>query len=262
MREQKIVLSIAGSDSIGGAGIQADLKTFHAMGVYGTAVISCLTAQNSKAVLDIHAVPDEFVKAQLDAVFDDVHPAAAKTGMLHSADIVRIVGQMMASHPIPVVVDPVMVATSGDALIEDEALGAYKECIFPHAMLVTPNIPEAERITGRVIDSREEMQEAALEMIGYGMRAVLIKGGHKIGSRASDLLYSNGEFQWLESDYVDLQGQEVHGSGCTLSAAIAAGLAAGESMDKACYEAKRFITEQIKTSFLPGKGSRLMLHRR
>jgi len=262
MREQKIVLTIGGSDSIGGAGIQADLKSFHAMGVYGTAVISCLAAQNSVGVKDILALPADFVQAQLEAVFDDVRLAAAKTGMLYNADIVRTVGQMMASHPIPFVVDPVMVATSGDPLLEDDAVTAYEEFIFPHAALVTPNILEAGRISGRTIDSEEEMQEAALELIGYGMRAVLIKGGHLSRKRVRDLLYCNGTFEWLSSPLFSFGGEELHGTGCTLSAAIVAGIAAGEDLHTACKAAKNFTTEQIRKSFRPGAGARLLLHRR
>lgn len=261
MENIKIALTVAGSDSIGGAGIQADLKTFQACGVYGASVLTCLTAQNTAGVTAVHAPPPEFLVAQLEAVFADVTVAAAKTGMLYSPEIIQAVGHFFAVHTLPLVVDPVMVATSGDPLLAEGALEVYREYLFPHALLLTPNIPEAVFLTGRRIESEAEMKEAALEIRNQGPKAVLVKGGHAAGKVAKDLLYdSDGAFHWLEAPLADFDGQEVHGSGCTLSAAVTAFLAKGESLLEACIRAKRYVTGAIQRSVSPGRGARLLAH--
>lgn len=261
MENIKIALTVAGSDSCGGAGIQADLKTFQACGVYGASALTCLTAQNTGGVRAVHAPPADFLLAQLEAVFSDVTIAAAKTGMLYSPEIIQAVGRFFAAHSLPLVVDPVMVATSGDPLLAAGALEVYRDLVFPHALLLTPNLPEAAMLTGRRVESEAEMKEAALEIRNQGPKAVLVKGGHAAGRVAKDLLFdTDGTFHWLEAPLEDFGGQEVHGSGCTLSAAITAFLAQGDNLLEACGKAKRYVTGAIQRSVAPGKGARLLSH--
>lgn len=234
---QPNVLSIAGSDPSGGAGVQADLKTFNALGVYGMAVITALTAQNTQGVSGVYDVSAGFVKDQLKAVFDDIRVDAVKIGMLARADIVEVVADVLDYYqPEHIVLDPVMVATSGDALIDQSALEVMKERLFPLSSIITPNIPEAEKILRKVVMNQEQSAQALLEQ---GSRAVLLKGGHLKGEIIYDALSFAGGLKVFELPRVDTEN--THGTGCTLSAAIAVYLAKGEGMEQACWNAKQYV---------------------
>ncbi|WP_029074006.1 bifunctional hydroxymethylpyrimidine kinase/phosphomethylpyrimidine kinase [Kaistia adipata] len=240
-----IAVTIAGSDSGGGAGIQADLKTFSALGVYGASVIAALTAQNTLGVTAIHDVPADFVTAQIDAVFSDLKVDAVKIGMLSQPSVIRAVAagldRYRQSH---VVLDPVMVATSGDMLLRDEAVAVLIEDLLPRAALITPNLREAARLIGTdVATGRAEMEAQAEALLRLGARAVLLKGGHGTGPESDDLLLSPSERRWFTAPRIATEN--THGTGCTLSSAIAAGLAKGLGMDAAIDAAKRYITEAI-----------------
>ena len=250
MRRLKTALTIAGSDSGGGAGIQADLKTFTAFGVYGMTVITSVTAQNTLGVLEIHDLPAAFVSRQLEAVLSDLPVDAAKTGMLSNADIVRGVAARLREQEVKnLVVDPVMVAKSGHRLLREEALKALRDELLPLASVVTPNLPEAEVLTGRKISGPEEMRRAAESIRTLGPAHVLIKGGHLQG-RAVDILFDGSDFTELLADRVSTR--HTHGTGCTLSAAIAALLATGLTVTEAVIVAKDFITRAIREA--PGLG--------
>ncbi len=240
-----IALTIAGSDSGGGAGIQADLKTFASLGTHGTSVITCLTAQNPKAVLGVQAATPVFVGRQLEAVFAELHPAAIKTGMLFSAPIIREVAKFLASHRhIPLVVDPVMVATSGAMLLKPSARRSMMEALFPLAALITPNLDEAAVIVGHTLRTVEDLRNAAHEMHRRFGCAVLAKGGHLRGLKeAVDIFFDGTEELLLSAPMV--KGVSTHGTGCAYSAAITAHLARGESMARAVTKAKEFITAAI-----------------
>lgn len=238
-----IVLTIAGSDSSGGAGIQADLNTFAAHGCYGTSAITALTAQNTRGVTAVHTPPAEFLAAQLAAVLTDFAPQAIKIGMLPDAACVAAVTEALRKVTIPIVLDPVMVATSGAALSKSEAVLAMRRELFPLAALITPNIPEAEALTGMRINSAAEMEEAARKLAGE-CRAVLLKGGHLEG-RADDLLLTGGgEALWLCAERMACGS--THGTGCTLSSAIACRLAQGYPLPESVRLAKAWLTEQMK----------------
>jgi len=235
------VLSIAGSDPSGGAGIQADLKTFAANGVYGMAVITALTAQNTRAVLAVEPVRPEFVTAQIDAIFADIRVDAVKLGMLATTGIVRAVAEALPRHrPPQVVLDPVMVATSGHRLLAEEAVAALRETLLPLTDVLTPNLPEAGVLLGETAPrDRAEMAEAADRLLGLGPRAVLLKGGH-LGSAASpDCLATPAGCQWFEAPRIG--GGNVRGTGCTLSAAIAAQLALTGDLARAVEQAKAYM---------------------
>jgi len=241
-----VALTIAGSDSSGGAGIQADLKTFTALGVYGASVLTALTAQNTRGVDAVHPIPPDFVVAQLESVFSDLDVGAAKTGMLANAGIINAVADVLERRPgIPLVCDPVMVATSGDVLLEPDAISALKERLIPRAALITPNIPEAARLLeadeARGIDEMARQGEA---LMGLGCGAVLIKGGHDSGATAIDLLVHSGGTVPLEAPRITTRN--THGTGCTLSAAIAAFLAAGEPLETAVRRAKSFVWHALE----------------
>lgn len=241
-----IAVTIAGSDSSGGAGVQADLKTFSALGVYGASVITALTAQNTKGVTGIHDVPASFVREQIDAVFSDLDVKAVKIGMLFNADIIMAVAQGLQAHDCrSVILDPVMIATSGDPLLVDEAVSAMREQLFPRVDLITPNLHEAAHLTGvPVATSDDDMEIHAAALLKLGAKAVLIKGGHSTGDRARDF-YSNGnERTWLSSERFETNN--THGTGCTLSSAIAAGLAKGMTMVGALEMAKAYLAEAIE----------------
>lgn len=242
----KVALTIAGSDSSGGAGIQADLKTFAAHGVYGASAIAALTAQNTLGVAGVHAVPPAFVKAQIDAVTDDFPIAAVKTGMLFDAGIVAAVAEALQRRALPnVVVDPVMVSKSGARLLEEDAVRALIERLLPLATIVTPNLPEAGVLTGR-----PDPREAARHLAGFGARAVLVKGGHAGGPQAIDLFFEDGRFETLASPR--LETRHTHGTGCTLSAAIAARLALGSALFEAVRDAKAYLDRALAAA--PGLG--------
>ncbi|NLZ38627.1 MAG: bifunctional hydroxymethylpyrimidine kinase/phosphomethylpyrimidine kinase [Firmicutes bacterium] len=246
-------LTIAGSDSGGGAGIQTDLKTFAALNVYGTSVITALTAQNTKGVQGIHAVPANFVACQLESVLSDIPIQAAKTGMLGEAETIHTVaGQVKKFQLKKLVVDPVMVAESGDRLLKTEAVETLIKELLPLAMIVTPNLPEASVLTGEKVETVEEMIAAAKKIITYGPRYVLIKGGHLPGNEMVDIFY-DGENIYRFSEQ-KLQTIHTHGSGCTYAAAITANLAKGFSPLQAVSRAKRFITDAIRHGIAVGEG--------
>jgi len=244
-----VALTIAGSDPSGGAGIQADLKTFHQLGVYGEAVITLLTVQNTIRVSRVEVMPAALVAEQIAAVLDDIPPLAAKTGALGSSEVVCAVADAAQSFDFPLVVDPVMFSKHGAALMAEEARTALTGRLMPLAYLMTPNAPEAEAISGIAIRGRDDMQRAAQRIRELGGRNVLIKGGHLSGP-SIDLLYEGGEFFEFPCERIDTP--HTHGTGCTFSAAITAELAKGSPLRLAVARAKAFITEAIRTS--PGLG--------
>lgn len=249
----KIALTIAGSDSGGGAGIQADLKTFHQFGVFGTSAIVALTAQNTMGVTDVHAVPAAFVRAQLDALAADLSPEALKTGMLANAELVAEVARSIARHGWrQVIVDPVMVASSGDRLLDDDAESAIREQLLPLAALVTPNLDEAERLTGIRPANADEMEAVAAKVLGMGARAVLIKGGHGTGGTITDVLVTATGTRRFTHDRIATRS--THGTGCTLSAAITAGLALGHELEDAVERALDYVARAIRHAPDLGRG--------
>jgi hydroxymethylpyrimidine/phosphomethylpyrimidine kinase len=235
------VLSIAGSDSGGGAGIQADLKTFAALGCYGMTAITALTAQNTCSVRAIHGVPPQMLCDQIDAVIEDIGADAVKIGMLHAPDIVQTVADAIDRHALKnVVLDPVMVATSGAVLIDNPAIAVLVRELFPRALVVTPNLDEASLLVGRPLDSEQDMQLAALELLAKGARAVLLKGGHLPGDVVSDLLATqDGKLHWMRGPRIP--SPNTHGTGCTLSSAIAAHLALGQPLLEAVQLARVYV---------------------
>ncbi len=248
----KRVLTIAGSDSGGGAGIQADLKTITALGGFGMSVITALTAQNTLGVHGIHEVPTDFIEKQFDAVATDIGVDAAKTGMLSSSEIMRTVAEKIKEYRIKkLVVDPVMVAKGGAMLIKQEAKKTLVEKLLPLACVITPNIPEAEELTGMEIMTVEDMKKAAKVIHRMGAKNVFVKGGHMSGD-ALDILYDGGDFHEFTSERIDTKN--THGTGCTTSAAIATGLAQGMDVCEAVKRAKEYITVAIKHSISIGKG--------
>ena len=252
------VLTIAGSDSCGGAGIQADLKTIMALGGFGMTVITALTAQNTLGIQDIYEISPEFVERQFESVMTDVGVDAAKTGMLANTGILKAVARMIRKYGIKkVVVDPVMAAKGGEALIRGEAREALMSELLPLAFVVTPNIPEAEALSEMKITSTSSMKEAAKVIYRLGARNVVIKGGHLKGD-AVDILYDGKKFRQFSAERI--QKKVTHGTGCTFSAAIAALLAKGRSVSEAVEGAKTYITQAIKTSYGTGTGYRLITH--
>lgn len=253
----KVAMTIAGSDSIGGAGIQADLKTFYALGVYGTSAITAVTAQNTAAVEGAYYLPPEFVGQQIEAIAKDVPVAAVKTGMLASADIVREVARRVKLHGLDanLVVDPVLVSTSGHLLLDNDAVDVVKHELIPLALVITPNIPEAEVLSGKKIKDIENMKEAAYLLHKLGARNVLVKGGH---ANAVDVLFDGTEYRIYQPE-VRVPGS-FHGTGCTLSAAIAAELAKGGNLVTAVEKAKSYVTGCIKNHLHLGQGAFMIKH--
>jgi len=248
-------LTIAGSDSGGGAGIQADLKTFAALGVHGTSAITCITAQNPRAVTGIQAIRASMVRRQIEAVFDELPPRAVKTGMLYSREIIQTVAEFFAhrKHP-PLVVDPVMVATSGAVLLKPSAIRVLKEKLLPLATLITPNLPEAEILAGRKMTTLEDLHDAAREIHERFGCAVLAKGGHlPNASKAMDVFHDRRGARLLVAPFT--RGVSTHGTGCTYSAAIAGFLALGHNLPLAVELAKRYITRAISQSHRVGRHS-------
>ncbi len=240
-----IALTIAGSDSSGGAGIQADLKTFAALGVYGASVITALTAQNTQGVTGILDVPPDFIAAQIDAVFSDLDIAAVKIGMLSRTVAIETVARGLTRHKARnIVLDPVMAATSGDRLLAPDAVGALRRLLIPRALIVTPNLPEAAALTGASVARNErEMEIQARQILELGASNVLIKGGHGEGEDSVDLLIEQGELVRLSAKRIATKN--THGTGCTLSSAIAAGLAKGADLVTAVQDAKTYVTAAI-----------------
>jgi hydroxymethylpyrimidine/phosphomethylpyrimidine kinase len=245
-------LTIAGSDSGGGAGIQADLKTFAAFGVYGSSVVTAVTAQNTRGVFAVAEVPEEVIALQIDVVLEDIGAAAAKTGMLSSASIVNTVADRLEAWGIDkLVVDPVMVAKGGHPLLQQSAVAAVKQHLLPLALVVTPNLPEAEVLTGITIDSPDSAREAARALAALGPQWVVIKGGHLAGD-ATDLVYDGESFAEFRADRIDTRN--THGTGCAFSAAIAAMLARGMLPLEAIEAAKIWLTRAIRESYTIGDG--------
>ncbi|HEY3048682.1 MAG TPA: bifunctional hydroxymethylpyrimidine kinase/phosphomethylpyrimidine kinase [Polaromonas sp.] len=240
------VLSIAGSDSGGGAGIQADLKTFSALGCYGMTAITALTAQNTLGVRAIHGVPPQMLRDQIDAVVEDLGVDAVKIGMLHAPEIVQTVADAIDRHALKkVVLDPVMVATSGAVLIDNPAIAVLVRELFWRAAVITPNLDEASLLVGRVLTNEREMQAAAQELLAKGAHAVLLKGGHLAGEVVSDLLAAqNGELHWMRAPRI--HSANTHGTGCTLSSAIAAHLALGASLLEAVQAARTYVRAALE----------------
>ena len=255
----KRALTIAGSDSGGGAGIQADLKTFAAHAVYGTSAITALTAQNTLGVTGVHVVPAEFVTLQIEAVVADIGCDAVKTGMLATAAIVEAVAAAVEALELPnLVVDPVMVAKGGDRLLNEDAVHAVKSTLLRHARVVTPNIPEAEVLSGVSIQSIDDMRRAADLILKLGPTSVIVKGGHLGGSESTDLLvHAEGELSLTASR---LDGRHTHGTGCTFAAAIAARLALGASLDEAARVAKEYVIAAMQHGIDVGSGHRPLGH--
>jgi hydroxymethylpyrimidine/phosphomethylpyrimidine kinase len=242
-------LTIAGSDSSGGAGIQADLRTFAALRVFGTSAITAVTSQNTLGVRGVVALDPAFVASQIDAVLDDIPVGAIKTGMLANAGIVEAVVRELLKSNVPVVVDPVMVAKSGAPLLDDDAVTAVRTRLVPRATLVTPNLPEAERLVGFAVRNVDEQEQAARALVDMGARAALVKGGHGAGDPV-DVLFDGGTLEKLTSTRVDTP--HTHGTGCTYSAAIAALLARGRKLEEAVVEAHAYVRDAIVQA--PGVG--------
>jgi hydroxymethylpyrimidine/phosphomethylpyrimidine kinase len=247
-----VALTIAGSDSGGSAGIQADLKTFAALGVHGASAIACLTAQNPKHILGIEVCSPKMLRQQIKAVFEELQPAAAKTGMLFLAKNVQIAVKFFQKQKCPLVVDPLMISTSGTRLLEPKAITTLKEQLLPLAMLVTPNLPEAEILAGQKISSVEEMRKAARKIHSLFGCAALVKGGHLKNAREATDIFFDGETElFLSAPFV--KGVRTHGTGCTYSAAICAALALGHDLPDAVKIGKQFVTRAILQSYKTGR---------
>ena len=256
--KMKTALTIAGSDCSGGAGIQADLKTMTMNGVYAMSAITALTAQNTTGVRAIQETTPEFLKQQIDAVFDDIYPDAVKIGMVASSELIRVIADRLRYFDAKnIVVDPVMVATSGSALMKNDAVQTLIEELLPISTLVTPNIPEAQVLSGMTIETKEDMMDAAKQIGDNYHCAVLLKGGHSIND-ANDLLYANGELMWFEGKRID--NPNTHGTGCTLSSAIASNLAKGFTLIESVQKAKDYISGALAAQLDLGKGSGPMQH--
>ncbi len=248
----KKVLTIAGSDSSGGAGIQADIKTITAHKLYAMSAITALTAQNTTGVFDVMEATPEFVGKQLDCIFEDIRPDAVKIGMVSNAEIIKVIAEKLREYEAEnIVVDPVMVSTSGSKLLNDNATDALINQLFPLATIITPNIFEAENLTGITIKSRDEMQRAAVAISMLTKGSVLVKGGH-LKDSADDLLITEGQLFWFETSKID--NPNTHGTGCTLSSAIACNLALGFNIAESVKRAKDYVTGAIKANLNIGKG--------
>ncbi len=249
-RTRPAALTIAGSDPSGGAGIQADLKTFHQAGVYGMSVVTLVTVQNTCSVRDVHILSADLVRRQLEAVLTDIPPAAAKTGALGSREVIQLIAKAARDFRFPLVVDPVMISKHGAPLMQENACEALITELLPQAFLVTPNLPEAVRLTGISCESAASFDPMARKIASFGPKAVLIKGGHFEGE-AADYLYENGHGQFFRAERVATR--HTHGTGCTFSAAITAGLALGWNLTESVERAKHFVTLAIQQA--PGLGS-------
>lgn len=254
----KSVLTIAGSDSIGGAGIQADIKSITCNGCYAMTAITAMTAQNTLGVKSIQESSPEFLEDQIDAIFADIVPDAVKIGMVSNRKLIEIISRKLKEYGAKnIVLDPVMVATSGAKLISEDAIETLKENLIPLATLITPNIPESEILSGMKIETEEQMVYAAKEISEKFKTAVLVKGGHSIND-ANDVLYTDGKFLWFPQERIE--NSNTHGTGCTLSSAIASHLAKGEPIECAINSAKKYLTECLKAGLDLGKGSGPLMH--
>lgn len=254
----KTALTIAGSDCSGGAGIQADLKTMTMHGVYAMSAITALTAQNTTGVRAIQEVTPDFLQQQMDAVFEDIAPDAVKIGMVSSSELIQVIADRLRYYRAEnIIVDPVMVSTSGSSLLKPDAVETLKDVLLPLSTLITPNIPEARILSGMLIDSKDDMERAAKAIGDMYNCSVLVKGGHSI-SDANDILYSEGTMQWFAGMRID--NPNTHGTGCTLSSAIASNLAKGFSLSEAVQRAKDYISEALAAQLDLGKGSGPMQH--
>lgn len=248
VKSYPIALSIAGSDSSGGAGIQADIKTFSALGVYGATAITAITAQNTLGVHSQLAIDPQMVYDQICAVVDDLHPQVVKIGMLSNEGIVRAVAEALRKYQLPVILDPVIISTSGHSLLSEDAQEVLKHKLLPLSTLVTPNIPEMSALTAMPLATFEDKERAAQHLMQYGATSVLLKGGHEEGDTKSDILFSmspSGVQSTIFSSQT-IQTRNTHGTGCTLSAAIAAFIARGESINEAIAKAKSYISDAIR----------------
>lgn len=254
----KTALSIAGSDSCGGAGIQADIKTMTMNGVYAMSVVTALTAQNTNGVRAVQESTPEFLEQQINAVFEDIFPDAVKIGMVASSELIRVIAERLKYFKAEnIVVDPVMVATAGSALIKNDAVQTLTEELLPIAALVTPNIPEAEVLSGLHIQNKEDMQKAAKQIGDTHGCAVLLKGGHRIND-ANDLLYADRTMRWFDGKRIN--NPNTHGTGCTLSSAIASNLAKGFSLEQSVMRAKEYISGALSAMLDLGRGLGPMQH--
>jgi hydroxymethylpyrimidine/phosphomethylpyrimidine kinase len=256
------VLTIAGSDSGGGAGIQADLKTFSAMGCFGTSAITAITVQNTLGVSAIHSVPPDIIDGQIRAVIEDIKPKAIKIGMLDRPEVVDVIKKILKDYPeIPAVFDPVMVATSGDKLIHDETVEALSKNLIPYCKIITPNLDEAEILCGQKIQTVEDMELAGLKLIAKGAKAVLLKGGHLEGKNVYDIFVKDGNYHKI-FESPKILTKNVHGTGCTLSSAIAAELAKGSDLEQAVVNAREYIWNAIDNGkdVVTGAGSGPLNH--
>jgi hydroxymethylpyrimidine/phosphomethylpyrimidine kinase len=258
-------LTIAGSDSGGGAGIQADLKTFAALGVYGSSVITAITAQNTQQVTGIHALPPPIVAKQIEAVLTDIGSDVVKTGMLANAEIIQAVADTLRPYgSIPLVVDPVMVAKSGDSLLTKDAVKTLRERLIPLAKIVTPNIPEAEVLVGKHLQSEADFIWAARAIFDMGVKIVVLKGGHlleqarTVPAQVVDLFYDGKKTRWVEGPFIDTP--HTHGTGCTFASAIAASLAKGLEPYLAVLKAREYLTDALKYAFPVGQGKSPVHH--
>ncbi|HLH29968.1 MAG TPA: bifunctional hydroxymethylpyrimidine kinase/phosphomethylpyrimidine kinase [Terriglobia bacterium] len=253
MDRTRVALTIAGSDPSGGAGIQSDLKTFSRLRVYGMAVIAALTAQNTEGVSGVASVEPEFVSMQLDAVLSDIPPDATKTGMLSTPEIVEAVAGKIHQYRVRnLVVDPVIVSTSGTPLLDSKAIDVFRRILLPQAFIITPNLDEARALTGKPIDTVEDMEEAALRIHGLGAANVFIKGGHGKGDEITDVFFDGSNFTHLRAPRIG--SRSTHGTGCVLSAAITAYLGLGKPAGEAIQLGKDFVTEAIRNGLTLGKG--------
>lgn len=254
----KTVLTIAGSDSSGGAGIQADIKTITAHGLYAMSAITALTAQNTTGVYGIMEVTPEFLENQLDCIFKDIYPDAVKIGMVSSSELIKVIaGKLKEYKAKHIVVDPVMVSTSGSRLLAEDASETLRKELIPLAQVITPNIPEAEVLGGMDIKSPEDMERAAVKIAGFTKGAVLMKGGHNLND-ANDLLYGAGTMEWINGERID--NPNTHGTGCTLSSAICCGLASGKSLSESVRAAKTYISGALRANLNLGHGSGPLNH--
>jgi len=255
--KQPIALTIAGSDPSGGAGIQADLKTFHQFGIYGASVITLLTIQNTLGVREVIPVEAKKVLMQLEVVLEDITPGIIKTGALGNEEIIVVVANRLKNAQIPLIIDPVMKSKHGSSLLGQEAIVCFRDNLLPHAFLVTPNLSEAEALLGQKVASVSDMEIAAEKIAAFGPKAVLIKGGHLSGE-STDVLFYQGKAERFFSERID--SKHTHGTGCTLSAAIAAQLAAGKTLREAVLTAKKFVTKAIQTAPRIGRGQGPLNH--